>query len=544
MRPSRYSQNPQNLTLFNPKSTKQSSDFCPIKITSIPSNLSNYIRHCISQGNHKEALLTYPQIRRTGIYHFGVVPLILKACACLSLIHIGKALHAESIKSGVESNVVVGTSLVNMYAKCGDILCSRKVFDEMPERNVVTWNAMIGGYMTNGRMKEASFLFERMGQRSVVTWIEMIDGFAKSGETAIARELFDRVPMGIRNVATWTVMVDGYARNGEMEAAKNVFDSMPIRNFFVWSCMVSGYCKRGDVEAAKAVFDMIPERNLVNWNSLISGLAQNGFCEEALDVFVKMQTEGFEPDEVTLSSALSACANLGLLDVGKEIHQMIVDKGIKLNHFILNGLIDMYAKCGDLRNARLIFEKISERNDCCWNTMISSYAIHGQCIEALELFGRMEALNEEPNDLTFLSILSACAHGGFVQEGMETFAKMEKYGLTASVRHYGCIIDLLGRAGRLNEAYDLVKRMPVEPNDTIWGALLGACRIHLDTDLADRVLEEVGRYSDSGSSNDSHYQLLSNIYAASDKWEKVERMRTVMLDKGFQKAPGQSSCML
>ncbi|KAF7127955.1 hypothetical protein RHSIM_Rhsim11G0077400 [Rhododendron simsii] len=502
-----------------------------------------YIRHYISQGSHKEALLAYTQFRRTGIYHFCIVPLILKACASLSLIRHGRALRCESLKMGVEYNVVVGTSLFSVYAKCGDVLCSRKVFDEMPERNVITWNAMIGGYTVNGNIKEASVLFERMGERSAVTWIETIDGFAKSGGIVIARELFERVPVGMKNVATWTVMVNGYARNGEMEAAKEVFDAMPIRNFFAWSCMVSGYCKRGDVEAAKAVFDKIPERNLVNWNSLISGLAQNGFCEEALDAFAKMQSEGFEPDEVTLASALSACANLGLLDVGKDIHETIVHKGIRLNHFILNGLVDMYAKCGDLSNARLMFEKISDRNECCWNTMISGYAIHGQFKEALELFGRMEASSERPNDLTFLSILSACAHGGFVEEGMETFAKMEKRGLTASIRHYGCIIDLLGRAGRLKEAYDLVKRMPVTPNDTGWGALLGACRVHLDTDMAERVLEEVGRYSDSGSCNDSHHLLLTNIYAASNEWEKAEMMRTIVLENRFQKAPGHSSYM-
>ncbi|GFS37555.1 pentatricopeptide repeat (PPR-like) superfamily protein [Actinidia rufa] len=418
---------------------------------------------------------------------------------------------------GVESDVMVGTSLVDMYAKCGDIFGSRKVFDNMPKRNVVTWNAMIGGYMASGDTKPANLLFEKMPMRSAITWIEMIDGFAKSGDTVTARQLFDRVPLEMRNVVTWTVMVDGYASNGEMEAAK---------------------------EAAKAVFDRIPDRNLVNWNSLISGLAQNGFCEEAMDLFTKMQTEGFVPDEVTLSSVLSACAQLGLLDVGKEIHQMIVHKGIKLNQFILNGLVDMYAKCGDLSNARLNFEKITKRSDSCWNTMISSYAIHGQCKEALELFGRMEASSEKPNGITFLSVLSACAHGGFVEEGLEIFSKLKKYGLTASIRHYGCVIDLLGRSGRLREAYDLIKSMPVKPNDTVWGALLGACRVHSDMDLADRVLEEVGRDSDTGSGNDSHYVLLSNIYAASDNWEKAERMKRFMSDKGFQKVPGYSSFML
>ncbi|CAL5386578.1 unnamed protein product [Camellia sinensis] len=524
-----------------PKLIKQSSNFCPTKSLPSSSNWSYHIRNCISHGAHSEALSIYTHIRRTGIYLLGVVPLLFKACASISMLNHGKALQAESIKMGVDSDVMVGTSLVDMYGKCGLLFDAQNVFDYMPERNVVTWNAMIGGYIRNGDLDAASFLFEKMSTRSAITWIEMIDGFASNGVTLTARQLFDQVPLELRNVVTWTVMVDGYASNGEMEAAKEIFEAMPIRNYFVWSSMISGYCKKGDVQAAKAIFDRIPKRNLVNWNSLISGLAQNGFCEEALDFFTKMQTEGFEPDEITVVSVLSACAQLGLPDSGKEIHQMIIHKGIKLNQFILNGLVDMYAKCGDLTNARLIFERMSKRNDACWNAMISGFAIHGQCKEALEFFGRMEASSEKPNVITFLSVLSACGHGGFVEEGLEIFLKMEKYGLIATIQHYGCLIDLLGRAGRVKEAYDLIKTMPMKPNDTIWGALLGACRIHSDLDMADRVLKEVGRDSEPCFSNDSHYVILSNIYAASDSWERAETMRTVMLDKGFQKTPARSS---
>ncbi|CAK9134249.1 unnamed protein product [Ilex paraguariensis] len=429
-----------------------------------------------------------------------------------------------------------------MYAKCGNIADSRRVFDYMPVRNVVTCNAMIGGYMRNGDTKSGSLLFEQMPMRTAVTWIEMIDGYAKLGDMVIARQFFDRVPFELRNVVTSSVMVDGYCSNGDMEAAKKVFEAMPQRNFYVWSSMISGYFKKGDVKEAKVIFDRIPRRNLVNWNSLISGYAQNGCCEEALDAFTEMQAEGFEVDEVTLTSVLSACAQSGLLDVGKEIHQMIIQKRIELNQFILNGLVDMYAKCGDLGNARLIFEGMSYKNDACWNAMISGFAIHGQCKEAIEFFGRMENLGEKPNDITFLSVLSACAHGGFVKEGLETFSKVEKYGVTASIKHYGCLIDLLGRAGRLEEAYDLIKKIPLKPNDTIWGALLGACRIHMDTNLADKVVKEVCKQnSEKGSSQESHHVLLSNIYAASDSWEKAERMRMDMSNKGFQKTPGRSA---
>ncbi|KAK9269922.1 hypothetical protein L1049_025495 [Liquidambar formosana] len=330
-----------------------------------------------------------------------------------------------------------------------------------------------------------------------------------------------------------------------MEPARKVFEEMPERNCFVWSSMICGYCKKGDVEEARAIFDRIPVRNLVNWNSIISGYAQNGFCEEALELFAKMQTEGFEPDEVTIASVLSACAQLGLLDAGKEVHHMINRKGIQLNQFVLNALVDMYAKCGDLSNARLIFEGMPQRNNACWNAMISGFSIHGQSKEALEFFGRMEDSEETPDGITFLSVLSACAHGGFVNEGLEIFSKMENYGLAASIKHYGCLVDLLGRAGRLKEAHDLIKGMPMKPNDAVWGALLGACRIHLDMETAERVVEKVGTQDfNMHSGDDSHYVLLSNIYADSDRWEKAERLRMVMGNKGFQKTPGRSSIML
>ncbi|KAI3819048.1 hypothetical protein L1987_12870 [Smallanthus sonchifolius] len=503
-------------------------------------NSYSSIRNHISKGTPKEALLVYTQNR---LYLLSVAPLIFKACASLSMIHYGKAMHAESIKAGVESDVVVGTSIVNMYGRCCDVINARKVFDEMPVKNVVTWNAMIGVYMRNGATETALCLFQKMSDRTAVSWIEMIAGYAKTGDTEMARCLFDRVPLSLKNVVTWTVMVDGYARNGQMKAAKDVFEVMPERSFYVWSSMVSGYLKKGDVEEGRAVFDRIKVRNLVNWNSLISGYCQNGLCNEALDAFVKMQSDGFEPDEVSFASALSACAQLGSLEIGKQLHNMIIQKRIKLNRFILNGLVDMYAKCGDLNNARLIFENGSEtdKNDSCWNAMISGFSIHGHCREALEFFNKMEKSSVDLNEITFLLVLSACAHSGFVQDGLETFKKMEKYGLSANVKHYGCLVDLLGRAGRLKDAYRIVTTMPMRPNDMIWGALLGACRVHSDLNMANLVLE---RIKSQDSCDSSCYVLMSNIYAASERWETAESLRIVMSSKRVPKTVGHSSVTL
>ncbi|KVE95150.1 Pentatricopeptide repeat-containing protein, partial [Cynara cardunculus var. scolymus] len=330
---------------------------------------------------------------------------------------------------------------------------------------------------------------------------------------------------GKANVVTWTVMVEGYASNGQMNAAKDIFEAMPQRNFFVYSSMISGYFKNGHVEEGKAIFDRIKVRNLVNWNSLISGYCHNGLCEEALDAFAKMQADGFEPDEVSFACALSACAQLGSLKTGITLHHMIIQRSIKLNQFILNGLVDMYAKCGDLTNARLIFEGMLERNDACWNAMISGFSIHGHCKEALEFFDRMVKSSVNPNEITFLSVLTACAHSGFIREGLETFSKMENYGLSPNIKHYGCLVDLLGRAGRLKDAYRIVIDMPMRPNDMIWMALLGACRVHADMDMANQVLERV---RDQVSGDCSHYVLMSNMYAASERWEKAESVRIVM----------------
>ncbi|RYR47918.1 hypothetical protein Ahy_A07g033903 isoform C [Arachis hypogaea] len=459
-----------------------------------PSLLFSSIRNHISQGSHKCALLLYKQTRREGLYDPNVVPLLFKACVSFSILHHVKALHAESIKAGSHCDVFIGTALVGTYSKCGLLGDSRKVFDTMPDRNVVTWNAMIGGYLRAGDKQSASSMFEAMPGKTPVSWSQMIDGFARNGDTAAARRLFNKVPDEAKNVVTWTVMVDGYARNGDMEAAREIFEQMPMRNCFVWSSMICGYCKKGSVEEAGVIFERVPERNVEIWNSMIAGYVQNGFGEKALQLFEEMKGEGFEPDEFTVVSVLSACSQLGLLDAGKEIHNMIKQKGMRLSPFVVSGLVDMYAKCGDLVNARLVFEASEsiEKNIICWNAMISGFAINGKFHEVLECFGRLEESNIKPDPITCLIVLSACAHGGLVNEALEVAAKMERYGIEIGIRHYGCMVDLLGRAGRLKRAYDLIKRMPMKPNDAVFGALLGACRIHSDVQMAEQVMKLLG----------------------------------------------------
>jgi len=484
----------------------------------------------------------YQQTRNDGVYDPNVVPLLLKACASLSFLHYVKALHAESIKAGSDSDVFIGTALLCSYAKCGFVWDARNLFDTMPERNFVTWNAMISGYLRNGDTESASLVFEEMPWKTQVTWSEMIGGFARNGDIVTARRLFDKVPHELKDVVTWTVMVDGYVRIGNMEAAREILEVMPQRNCFVWSSMVYGYFKKGNVTEAEAIFNRVPVRNLEIWNSMIAGYVQNGFGEKAFQAFVEMGVEGFEPDEFTVVSVLSACAQLGRLDVGKRIHHMIVLKGITVNQFVLSGLVDMYAKCGDLVYARLVFEGYIERNIFCWNAMISGFAINGKCEEVLEFFGRMEDSNIRPDATTFLTVLSGCAHEGLVSEAMEVISKMKACGIEIGIKHYGCMVDLLGRAGRLKDAYDLIIKMPMKANYTVLGAMLGACWIHADMEMAEQVTKLAGADYVTGVS--SHNVLLCNIYAASEKWEKAERMRRIMADGGSQKTRGCSSIIL
>uniref|UniRef100_A0A0D3HLL2 Pentatricopeptide repeat-containing protein n=1 Tax=Oryza barthii TaxID=65489 RepID=A0A0D3HLL2_9ORYZ len=250
-----------------------------------------------------------------------------------------------------------------------------------------------------------------------------------------------------------------------METARELFDKMPARNAFVWSSMGTGYFKAGNADEAQAVFDRIPVRNLVNWNTLIAGCS-----EKALEAFHSMLDDRIKPDEFTMAGVLSACAQLGSLEQARKVHSFIIQHRIRKNQFVLNGLVDMFAKCGDLAFARKIFDNMQWRNTECWNSMISALSSHGQSIEAIKLFSKMECSDQKPNAITLLAVLGACTHGGFVDEGLRIFNKFDVYGVAAAVEHYGCLVDLLDRAGRLREAYEIVKNMLVQPNE-IKGAI-------------------------------------------------------------------------
>eukprot|EP01018_Ginkgo_biloba_P002193 Gb_33328 [translate_table: standard] len=558
-------------------------------------------------GRGEEALKLFGEMQLAGVKpnsntFAGVVP----ACADLAALKEGMKIHEEIIKSGFHSDVFVSNALVDMYAKCGSIENARHVFDKIRQRTMVSWNAMIAGYAQNGLVDEAVKLFQEMPERDVVSWTAMIAGYAQNGHreealklfrqmqlagvkpnsktfasvipacTALAaleqgmkiheevirsgfqsvvsvvnalidmyakcgiiehaRQVFDQMPK--RDMVSWTSMIAGYAQNGHVDEALKLFQNMPQRDVFSWTVMIAGYAQRGCVDEALKLFQEMPQRDVVSWNVMIAAYAQNGQSEEALKLFREMQLVGVKPDSKTFASVIPACANLAALEQGMEIHDEIINSGFQFNVSVANALIDMYAKCGSIEKARDLFDKMHERTVVSWNVMIAGYAIHGCGKEALKLFEQMQHFGMRPDHITLVCVLSACCHAGLVADGWQYFHCMSQYyHITPAMEHYGCMVDLLGRAGLLDEAIDFINKMPIKPDATVWSCLLSACRIHNNVKLGESVAKCLFELDPK---RDSSYVLLSNIYAAAGRWDDIEKVRKIMKDKRVKKKPGCS----
>ncbi|KAK9705886.1 hypothetical protein RND81_07G089700 [Saponaria officinalis] len=311
---------------------------------------------------------------------------------------------------------------------------------------------------------------------------------------------------------------------------------------FVESGLINLYAKMGDFGNACKVFDESPERRLGSWNAMISALGQNGRLNEVLGTFSRMRRVGIGPDGVTMVSVNSVCGGLGDLKLAQQLHKFVFQVKVNRNEDLLsmfNSVIDMYGKCGRMDLANRVFNEMLERNVSSWTSMIVGYANHGQANEAMECFRAMVEANVMPNHVTFVGVLSACVHGGMVDDGKYWFEAMHKvYGIKPRMKHYGCMVDLLGRAGLLEEARNMVENMPLKPNVVIYGCLLGACERHNDVKVGEWVAE---RFLELEPGNDGVYVVLSNIYANRDMWDEVERIREVMKQRRLSKIQGYSS---
>lgn len=382
-------------------------------------------------------------------------------------------------------------------------------------------------------------VFDGSSSLDLVSYNSMIDGYVKNGGIGAARKMFDEMPE--RDVLSWNCMIAGYVGVGDLDAANELFEAMPERDVVSWNCMIDGCARAGNVSLAVEFFDRMPVdvRNVVSWNLVLALHARVKNYGECLRLFGRMM-EGREavPNEATLVSVLTACANLGRLDMGTWVHSFIRSNNIKPDVLLLTCLLTMYAKCGDMDLARDVFDEMPTRSVVSWNSMIMGYGLHGNGDKALELFLEMEKAGQQPNDATFVSVLSACTHAGMVMEGWWYFDLMRRvYHIEPKVEHYGCMVDLLSRAGLVENSEELIRKVPVKAGSAIWGALLSGCRTHLDSELGEIVAK---RLIELEPQDIGPYILLSNMYAAQGRWHDVEHVRLMIKEKGLQKEAASS----
>lgn len=454
---------------------------------------TSLISGCVQNGRFAAALLHFTNMRRESVQpNDFTFPCVFKASASLQMPITGKQVHALAVKAGQICDVFVGCSAFDMYSKTGLRVEARKMFDEMPEKNIATWNAYISNAVLDGRPQDAFDAFKKFlcagGEPNPITFCAFLNACSDTSNLKLGRQLH------------------AYAiRSGYRE---DVSVSNGLIDFY-------GKCR--DPASAEIVFDRIGWRNDVSWCSMLAALVQNSEEERACILFLHSRKEGVEPTDFMVSSVLSACSELGGLELGRSIHALAVKACVEENIFVGSALVDLYGKCGSIEDAELVFNEMPERNLVTWNAMIGGYAHQGNAEMALALFEQMTSGNHEvqPSYITLVSVLSACSRAGAVETGMRIFGSMrENYGIVPGAEHYACVVDLLGRSGLVERAYEFIKKMPIRPTISVWGALLGACRMYRKPELGKIAADKLFELDPHDSGN---HVVLSNMLAAAGR---------------------------
>ncbi|PNY10077.1 pentatricopeptide repeat-containing protein [Trifolium pratense] len=452
--------------------------------------------------------------------------------------------HCLAHKLGVESDVYVSTSLVTGYSKCGGLISSNKVFENLQVKNVVTYNAFMSGLLQNGFPRLVFYVFKDMmmsleQKPNMVTLVSVISACATLLNIHLGKQVhgLSMKMEACDHVMVVTSLVDMYSKCGCWGFAFDVFNESKTRNLITWNSMIAGMMMNSESERAVEVFERMIDEGVLpdpaTWNSLIGGFAQKGVCVEAFKYFRKMLCAGVAPCLKIVTSLLSACADSSLLQSGKEIHGYALRICVDKDDFFATALVDMYMKCGCVSLARFVFDQFEAKpaDPAFWNAMIGGYGRNGDYESAFEIYDEMLAEMVQPNGVTFVSVLSACSHSGQVERGLHVFKMIREYGLDPKPEHFGCVVDLLGRSGRLGEARDLVHEL-AEPPASVFDSLLGACRCYLDSNLGEEMAMKL---LDMEPENPAPLVVLSNIYAALGRWREVERIRGLITDKGLDK---------
>ncbi|XP_073100237.1 pentatricopeptide repeat-containing protein At2g33680 [Elaeis guineensis] len=540
---------------------------------------------------------------------------VFTAASASHALSAGREAHCVAIKTANCDDIFLGSSLLSMYCKVGLLADARMVFDRMLQRNSVSWAAMISGYAVDKHGAEAFELFRSMLEEGecdtnefVITSIlsaVSLPGFLEMGEqvhglaiknglssflsvensliTLYAKcERMDEALLMFessseKNSITWSAMITGYAQNGDSRKALSLFSQMQFAEIrpseftfvgvlnacsdvmtliegtqahgfllklgfelqvYVKTALVDMYAKCGSIDDARKGFDQLHEADIALWTSMIGGYVQNGEHEEALTLYGRMGREGILPNNLTMASILRACSSRAALEQGKQIHAQTLKYGFSLGIPMGSALSTLYAKCGNLEDCNCVFRRMPERDVVAWNSIISGFSQNGCGHEALDLFEEMKLEGTKPDHVTFVNLLGACSHMGLIDRGWGYFRSMHNdYGLVPRVEHYACMVDILSRAGMLEEAKDFIETVPIDHGTCLWRIVLGACRSYRSFGIGAYAGE---RLMELGSQDSSAYILLSNIYAAWSRWDDVERVRRMMSFRGVNKEPGCS----
>ncbi|KAL6338703.1 hypothetical protein AAG906_023852 [Vitis piasezkii] len=504
---------------------------------------------------------------------------VLASCAAVEGLGIGRKVHSFVVKHGLSSYISVANSLLNMYAKSGDPVTAKIVFDRMKLKSTSSWNTMISSHMQSGLVDLAQVQFEQMIERDVVSWNAMISGYNQHGFDREALDIFSKMLMdssskpdkftlasalsacaNLENLklgkqihahiirtefdtfgAVGNALISMYSKSGGVEIARKIIEQSMISNLDViaFTALLDGYVKLGDINPARRIFDSLRVRDVVAWTAMIVGYVQNGFNQDAMELFRSMIKEGPKPNNYTLATMLSVSSSLASLDHGRQIHASATRSGNASSVSVSNALITMYAKSGSINYARWVFNLIHwKRDTITWTSMIIALAQHGLGEEALTLFERMLENGIKPDHITYVGVLSACTHVGLVEQGRSYYNLMQKaHKIIPTPSHYACMIDLFGRAGLLQEAHAFIENMPIEPDVIAWGSLLASCKVHKNVELAEVAAERLLLIEPE---NSGAYSALANVYSACGQWENAANIRKSMKDKGVKKDQGFS----
>ncbi|XP_073034645.1 pentatricopeptide repeat-containing protein At2g21090-like [Primulina eburnea] len=519
-----------------------------------------------SQGQIREAVHSLPLLARKGFrLNSKIISNLIQQCANSKFGREGRWVHLHLKMTGSKHpGTFLSNHLINMYSKYGDHEMAREVFDKMSMKNLYSWNNMLSGYAKLGMLKPARRLFDKMPVKDFVSWNTVVIAYVQSGQFDEAIKLFlqlRRLDIGfneysfagvvticvklrelcltkqlhsqvlavgfLSNLVLSSSIIDAYAKCGELGDARKLFDEMIKRDVLAWTTLVSAYAQWGDMDSAREIFARMPEKNSVSWTTLIAGYAQNGMGNEALKVFVDMIKHNVESDQFTFSSCLLACASIISPERGRQIHSHMITSGLRLNVVVVSSLINMYWKCGNLEVAKRVFDSTkNKQNVVLWNTMISALARHGCGKQAIKMFADMARMSVKPDSVTLLALLNACSHSGLVQEGLFLFESMtQEYKVNPNQEHYACVIDLLGRSGCFDELMNQLKKMRCMPDDRVWNALLGVCRIHGNIELGKIAAKHLVQLEPQSP---VAYLLLCSMYYAIGRWESAEEVRRLM----------------